>query len=261
MYSRANDTNRDVCPSPTYLKHRAQTISKSYVEFHFLRIILSPILNRFIFIPANAPFHSTKRTTFHHRQRRRLSCLTMHSSSRRCLISCIYNAEIHSGGGGPTAPQSTVVNFVSNVEGVAPSALTPPQIQTALAPAKAAVLSTIGSFKCATCDEDAYNVCSSIAVYRGNNTNDNENVLHFFERMICSCNDVGCISEARRRRNFLGGRMGSFRCALEPISSVLSVTAEVGKCTASKSCIHEKENAHGNTKSENVAKRVKVTCE
>eukprot|EP00580_Thalassiosira_gravida_P003646 CAMPEP_0201605094 /NCGR_PEP_ID=MMETSP0492-20130828/5030_1 /ASSEMBLY_ACC=CAM_ASM_000837 /TAXON_ID=420259 /ORGANISM="Thalassiosira gravida, Strain GMp14c1" /LENGTH=210 /DNA_ID=CAMNT_0048069273 /DNA_START=13 /DNA_END=645 /DNA_ORIENTATION=+ len=199
--------------------------------------------------------------------------LSMSSAPRR-LISCIYNADIYSGYGGHITPKSTVINFVSNdsIDGIAPSTLAPSQIQKALYPAKAAVFSTIGSFECVTCGNDAYNICSSIAAYRGTDANDSafssENVLHFFERIICSCDNVKCISEARRKRNTdprKDGRMGfsfglAFRCALEPIASVLSSTKEVGKGVALSNYMHEEENTHA-VDSENIlSSSVEMAC-
>lgn len=157
-------------------------------------------------------------------------------SGQHCLISCIYVAEVNSGGI-PAAKQTSVVNLRSNnalaeISNTSIS-LSPLAIQCALAPSKASFLIESGYLKCLNCNNEASHVCSSVAVSRGINNSCNASeksqVLLVSERLICSCGDDECASEARRRRNQTALKKGehgcgfnfSFRCALKPISKML----------------------------------------
>jgi hypothetical protein len=152
------------------------------------------------------------------------------------IISCIYVAEVNNGGI-PAAKQTSVVNLRSNntladISNTSIS-LSPLAIQCALAPSKASLLIESGCLKCLNCDNEASHVCSSVAVSRGVNNSCNASeksqVLLVSERLICSCGNDECASEARRRRNQTALKNGehgcgfnfSFRCALKPISRVL----------------------------------------
>ena len=151
------------------------------------------------------------------------------STEEQCLTSCIYRTEIFSGGR-QTVTRTSVVNFKSKrtLAGIT----NPRPFQRALVPARAASLMASGSLKCATCDREASNVCSSVSACRGTNRSANAvekyHVLLFSERLICSCCDHHCISAARRMRNVseLKGGQGfgtklAFRCAIEPIGRVV----------------------------------------
>ena len=151
------------------------------------------------------------------------------STEEQSPTSCIYRTEIFSGGR-QTVTRTSVVNFKSKrtLAGIT----TPRAFQRALLPARAASLMASGSLKCATCDREASNVCSSVTACRGTNRSaisaEKYLVLLLSERLICSCNDHRCISEARRMRNVseMKGGQGfgtklAFRCAIEPISRAI----------------------------------------
>jgi hypothetical protein len=157
------------------------------------------------------------------------------SMEEQCLTSCIYRTEIFSGGR-QTVTRTSVVNFKSKrtlAEIMNPNiSLAPHAFQQALLPARATSLMASGSLKCATCDREASNVCSSITACRGTNRSANSvekyHVLLFSERLICSCSDHRCIFEARRIRNVSERKGGqgfgtklAFRCAIEPIGRVI----------------------------------------
>jgi hypothetical protein len=155
-------------------------------------------------------------------------------TDERCLTSCIYRTEIFSGGS-PHTTRTTVVNFKSKrtlAEITNPNiSLAPRAIQRALVPSRVASLIASGSLKCHTCYKEASKICSSITACRGTNRSANAvekyHVLLLSERLICSCSDHRCISEARRMRN-VSERKGdqgfgtklAFRCAIEPIKDV-----------------------------------------
>ena len=99
---------------------------------------------------------------------------------------------------------------------------------TALAPVKAVALALVDkeSLNCAFCGiNDVQYVCSSLIMSQGSN-GDNHAVLNVSERLICSCNELQCISEAKKMRNQEKAQGSGFsvalRCALEPISHVFS---------------------------------------
>lgn len=157
------------------------------------------------------------------------------STEEQSPTSCIYRTEIFSGGR-QTVTRTSVVNFKSKrtlAEITNPYiSLAPRAFQRALLPARAASLMASGSLKCATCDREASNVCSSVTACRGTNRSaisaEKYLVLLLSERLICSCNDHRCISEARRMRNVseIKGGQGfgtklAFRCAIEPISRAI----------------------------------------
>lgn len=156
------------------------------------------------------------------------------STEEQCPTSCIYRTEIFSGGR-QTVTRTSVVNFKSKRISLAPRAF-----QRALLPARAASLMASGSLKCATCDREASNVCSSVTACRGTNRSaisaEKYLVLLLSERLICSCSDHRCISEARRMRNVseMKGGQGfgtklAFRCAIEPISRVIQSLPTSGR--------------------------------
>ena len=106
--------------------------------------------------------------------------------------------------------------------------LDPRMIQTVLAPVKAVALALVDkeSLNCSLCGtNDVQYVCSSLIMSQGSN-GDNA-VLNVSERLICSCNELQCISEAKKLRNQEKAQGSGFgvalRCALEPISNVFSV--------------------------------------
>ncbi|KAL3821692.1 hypothetical protein ACHAXA_003250 [Cyclostephanos tholiformis] len=152
------------------------------------------------------------------------------------LISCIYKSEIFSGGGPPSI-RSTVINFTSkqtltNITNTN-IALAPLAMQKAFISARSASLIASGSLECATCGGEASNVCSSVSSCRETNRSANAveqyHVLHFSERLFCSCSDNRCISEARKMRNASARKEGqgfgmklSCRCAISPIHVVCS---------------------------------------
>jgi hypothetical protein len=159
------------------------------------------------------------------------------STEKQCLTSCIYKTEIFSGGS-QAATRTTVVNFNAEMtlaEITNPNiSLAPHAFQRALVPARATSLIASGSMKCATCDREASNVCSSVTACRGTNRSANAvekyHVLFFSERLICSCSDHRCVSEARRMRNISERKDGqgfgtklAFRCAIEPIGRVFQM--------------------------------------
>lgn len=99
---------------------------------------------------------------------------------------------------------------------------------TALAPVKAVALALVDkeSLNCAFCGiNDVQYVCSSLIMSQGSN-GDNKAVLNVSERLICSCNELQCISEAKKMRNQEKAQGSGFsvalRCALEPISNIFS---------------------------------------
>jgi hypothetical protein len=158
-------------------------------------------------------------------------------SGEHCLISCIYTTELNNGGI-PASKQTSVVNLRSShiLADISNSSisLSRSEIQRALAPSKASLLSTKSAcLKCLNCDDEASHVCSTVAVSRGINNSSNASeksqILLVSERLICSCGGNACISEARRRRNQTSlkkcehgyGFNFAFRCALNPISRVL----------------------------------------
>ncbi len=157
-------------------------------------------------------------------------------SGEDCLISCIYTTELNNRVI-PASKQRSVVNLRSShiLADISNSSisLSPSAIQRALAPSKATFFSSESvCLKCLNCDDEASHVCSTVAVSRGiNNSSDaseKSQILLVSERLICSCGDNACMSEARRRRNQTSLKSGehgcgfvSFRCALNPISRVL----------------------------------------
>ena len=167
------------------------------------------------------------------------------------LITCIYNAETQSSG---TLFQSTAVVGFRRLDGNGNGSLNLHAIQRALAPTKAAAIVAVSCLKCSNCDSDATNSCSSIIASQESTGPDEKSiVLNFTERIICSCNDENCLSQARKKRNEGPIRKwGSefqltFRCAIEPISSILSklINTEKRPPSASKCNVH-KENASEN---------------
>ena len=150
-----------------------------------------------------------------------------------CIVSIIYNTQVSTSGSGGRAQTTSqsVVNLTSNRQ-LTPADnqhLTPRIMKTALAPMKAAALALVDkeSLNCAICGHNnAQYITSSLIVSQGSNGN-NHAVLHVSERLICSCNELKCISEAKKTRNQEKAQGSGFsvalRGALEPISNVFSV--------------------------------------
>ena len=150
-----------------------------------------------------------------------------------CIVSIIYNAKVLTSGSGGRAQTTTqsVVNLTSNrslVEINSSIRLAPQVIMKVISPVKAAALALVDkeSLNCAFCGtNDAQYVTSSLIMSQGSN-GDNA-VLNVSERLICSCNELQCISEAKKMRNQEKAQGSGFsvalRCALEPISNVFSV--------------------------------------
>ena len=150
------------------------------------------------------------------------------------LISCIYQSEIFSGGGPPRL-RSTVVNFKSKQTLAKMTnsniALSPFAMQGAFVSARSASLIACGSLKCATCGREASHVCSSVSAWqemnRSANAVEQNHVVLYSERLISSCSESRCITEARRIRNVSSRKGGrgfgmklSYRCAVISISSL-----------------------------------------
>ena len=159
---------------------------------------------------------------------------TIPQADGHCIVSIIYNAKVltsRSGNGGrATTTSQSVVNLTSNRSLIKtnPSIrLAPQTMTTALVPVKAAALALVDkeSLNCAFCTNDAQYVCSSLIISQGSN-GDNYAVLNVSERLICSCNELQCISEAKKMRNQEKAQGSGFsvalRCALEPITNVFS---------------------------------------
>jgi len=158
---------------------------------------------------------------------------TIPQTDDHCIVSIIYNAKVltsRSGNGGrATTTSQSVVNLTSNRSLIKNLSvrISPRILKTALAPVKAAALAVVDkeSLNCAFCTNDAQYVCSSLIMSQGSN-GDNHAVLSVSERLICSCNELQCISEAKKMRNQEKAQGSGFsialRCALEPISSVFS---------------------------------------
>lgn len=157
-------------------------------------------------------------------------------TGEQSLISCIYQSEIFSGGG-PPRRRSTVVNLKSKqpLTKMTSSniALAPLAMQRAFVSARSASLIASGSLKCATCGREASHVCSSVSacreMNRGGNGVEQNHVLLYSERLISSCSENRCISEARRIRNASSRKGGrgfgmtlSCRCAIIPIPGICS---------------------------------------
>lgn len=179
----------------------------------------------------------------------------MPSKKQRRSISCVYEAEIHSGSGAPTCPPATVVDVVPDDAAQFPIRCAPARITAALAPAKAALLSSVRALQCAVCDGGARRVCSLVAALQGRHE------PRFHERILCSCDECACIAETRRRRNQSSTRGGAglaYRCALEPIGGVLSFAARVGKIRAPDGCENEKENRQNCNQGGRIAKKRRV---
>ena len=159
-----------------------------------------------------------------HNQKKKLNNIPL--TQDHSLITCIYNAETQSSG---TLFQSTAVVGFRRLDGN--GSLNLLSIQRALAPTKAAALVAVPCLKCANCDSDATNSCSSIIASQESTGPDEKSIvlINFTERIICSCNDENCLSQARKKRNegrpirrYGSGFQLTFRCAIEPLSSILS---------------------------------------
>lgn len=169
------------------------------------------------------------------------------------LISVIYNAQVICSAS-ETASGKGIISFAST-QLLGCGSLNPPSLQRALAPAKSAALVASGSLKCSVCDRPAENVCSSLVINQRSNGDELERfaVLDVSEQMICSCGDSKCMSSARKRRNDCAGQRGggllgyriALRCALEPISKLISTVTKKHPPTAN-ACVGQKENASGN---------------
>ena len=158
---------------------------------------------------------------------------TVPLTEEHCIVSIIYNAKVFTSGSGGRAQTTTrsVVNLTSNrslVEIDSSIRLAPQVIMKVLSPVKAAALALVDkeSLNCAFCGtNDAQYVTSSLIMSQGSN-GDNA-VLNVSERLICSCNELQCISEAKKMRNQEKAQGSGFsvalRCALEPIRSVFAV--------------------------------------
>ena len=186
-----------------------------------------------------------------HNQKKKLNNIPL--TQDHSLITCIYNAETQSSG---TLFQSTAVVGFRRLDGNVGS-LNLHAIQRALAPTKTAALAAVPCLKCANCDSDATNSCSSIIASQESTGPDEKSiVLTFTERIICSCNDENCLSQARKKRNegrpirkWGCGFQLTFRCAIEPLSNILSklINTEKRSPSASKCNVHKhKENASEN---------------
>ena len=157
---------------------------------------------------------------------------TVPQTDDHCIVSIIYNTKVLTSqrSGRRTTTSQSVVNLSSNrslIKGNSSARLAPQTMTTALAPVKAAALALVDkeSLNCAFCTNDAQYVCSSLIMSQGCNGDDHA-VLNVSERLICSCNELQCISEAKKMRNQEKAQGSGFsvalRCALEPISHVFS---------------------------------------
>ena len=182
-----------------------------------------------------------------HNQKKKLNNIPL--TQDHSLITCIYNAETQSSG---TLFQSTAVVGFRRLDGN--GSLNLLQIQRALAPTKTAALAAVSCLKCSNCDSDATNSCSSIIASQESTGSDEKSiVLLFTERIICSCNDENCLSQARKKRNEgrpisnvrrwgSGFQLTSFRCAIEPLSKLINTekrppSASVHKENASENIL------------------------